>query len=92
MPTARLALAAASLNGDVYAIGGLNSNYEVLSTVETYNPSTNTWSEGPYMSTGRAYLVADSMNGAIYALGGQVPQTMVWVGSGTATPSILQHR
>jgi N-acetylneuraminic acid mutarotase len=36
MPTARQGLAAAVVNGSLYAIGGYNGSY--LSTVESYTP------------------------------------------------------
>jgi N-acetylneuraminic acid mutarotase len=71
MPTARWALAAATgPDGRIYAIGGNNSSGN-LSTVEAYNPSTNTWTTEASMPTARAGLAAVAgPDGKIYAIGG----------------------
>ena len=69
MPTARLGLATVSVNGLIYAIGGVNNN-TVVNTVEAYNPSTNTWSTAASMPTARFGLAAAVANGKIYAIGG----------------------
>ncbi len=74
MPTARFALAAAAVNGKIYATGGYsgyNSSGGLLtSTVEVYDPSTNTWSTAASMPTARFGLAAAAVNGKIYAIGG----------------------
>lgn len=70
MPTAREWVAvAAAPNGRLYAIGGNNSS--ILTTVEEYNPVTNTWAVRTPMPTARSVLaVATALNGKIYAIGG----------------------
>jgi hypothetical protein len=68
MPTARYRLAAATVNGKIYAIGGYNGGY--LNTVEVYDPSANTWSTAPPMPTARYELAAAVVNGKIYAIRG----------------------
>ena len=70
MPTARESLAAAAVNGKIYAIGGGNS-FGVLSTVEVYDPASNTWSTAASMRTARTELAAADANGLIYAIGGR---------------------
>ena len=50
----------------VYAIGG----WPNLSTVEAYNPATNSWVSKPSMPTGRGYLGSAIVNGVVYAIGG----------------------
>src|SRR5262245_15196390 len=53
---ARYALAAAAVNGKVYALGGFNGSGFVagtLKTVEEYDPGTNAWAAKPDMPTGR---------------------------------------
>jgi len=70
MLTARSDLAAAAVNGKIYAIGGANSSGINLSTVEVYDPSTNAWSAVASMPTARRLLAAGAVNGKIYAIGG----------------------
>src|SRR5687767_7369645 len=43
MLVARVDLAAASVNGRIYAIGGYNYNAGYLSSVEEYFPESDTW-------------------------------------------------
>jgi predicted Zn-dependent protease len=54
MPTAREGLAVGVVNNKIYAIGGWGGSY--LSTVEEYDPATNTWTTKASMPTGREYL------------------------------------
>jgi N-acetylneuraminic acid mutarotase len=70
MPTARIGLAAAAVNGKIYAIGGIDSGAFPVNTVEVYNPSSNSWSAAAAMPTARAYLATAAANGKIYAIGG----------------------
>jgi len=79
MPTARSNLAVATdTQRNIYAIGGYNSSFPVsdvtspvLSTVEKYSPSTNTWTTVASMPTARYYLAAaPDTQGNIYAIGG----------------------
>ncbi|KAF1084886.1 Thermophilic serine proteinase precursor [Sporotomaculum syntrophicum] len=70
MPTARYGLAAAAVNGKIYAIGGYNDVSGYLNTLEEYNPATNTWTTKASMPTARTWLAAAAVNGKIYAIGG----------------------
>jgi N-acetylneuraminic acid mutarotase len=84
MLTARHALAAAAVNGMIYAIGGFNNGS--LSTVEAYDPATNTWATSPSLATARASLGAAEVNGVIYAVGGGTPVAVATVEAFTPTP------
>ncbi|HEX3043696.1 MAG TPA: kelch repeat-containing protein, partial [Bacillota bacterium] len=70
MPTARGygSLAAAAVNNKIYAIGG--SNGTSLSTVEEYDPFTNSWLTKKPMNTARYGLALTELNGKLYAIGG----------------------
>ena len=65
MPTARYCLAAAEVNGKLYAIGGIGG---LGNTVEEYNPATNTWHQVAPMLTARWPLAAAEVNGKLYAV------------------------
>jgi N-acetylneuraminic acid mutarotase len=69
MPTARNSLAAAVVNGIVYAIGGQNGPNS-YSTVEAYDPVTDTWTTKASMPGARNSLAAAAVNGIVYAIGG----------------------
>lgn len=83
LPTARSSLAAVAVNGRIYAIGGAGldpppegwesadlENATAFSTVEIYEPETDSWRSGPAMPTARATLTASAVGGRIYAIGG----------------------
>ena len=46
-PFERRALAVGALNGELYVIGGMNSEDEVCSEVAIYDPKRKQWSDGP---------------------------------------------
>jgi N-acetylneuraminic acid mutarotase len=68
MPTPRLDLSTAVVNGRIYALGGWN-NVDI-STVEVYDPATDTWTKEADMPTPRRWLSTSAVNGKIYAIGG----------------------
>ena len=71
MPTARDRFALGDVNGILYAVGGQNYSGDNLTTVESYNPTTNSWTTGlPALPTGREDLAVASVNGLLYAIGG----------------------
>jgi N-acetylneuraminic acid mutarotase len=75
MGTGRMNLAATTLNGKIYAVGG-DSGSSSLNTAEAYDPTTNTWTAIMPMGTRRMQLAATTLNGKIYALGGYDGQAM----------------
>jgi hypothetical protein len=70
MPTARRNLAAAAVNGKIYAVGGSYGGMGSLAVNEEYDPATNSWSTKAAMPTARSSLAAAAVNGKIYAIGG----------------------
>jgi N-acetylneuraminic acid mutarotase len=76
MPTARQGLSTSVVNGKIYAIGGgvsYSSSYssvKVFSTVEEYDPVTDTWMRKADMPTARGWHSASVLDGRIYVIGG----------------------
>eukprot|EP01047_Picozoa_sp_COSAG01_P134903 COSAG01_NODE_65099_length_274_cov_0.748571_1_plen_83_part_10 len=56
MGTRRAELAAATLNGKIYALGGADDGSSLLNTAEAYDPTTNTWTAIAPMGTARDSL------------------------------------
>jgi N-acetylneuraminic acid mutarotase len=87
MPTPRNALSTAAVDGKVYAIGGWGMDrpeggWESLdptalatdfSTVEVYDPGTDTWATRPDMPTPRSHMTVSAHGAKIYAIGGGIP-------------------
>ena len=69
MITSRDRIAAAVVNNKIYVFGGRNSN-GFLSTVEVYDPLTDTWSIKTSMPTQREGLVSAVVINKIYVIGG----------------------
>ena len=73
MPQARFALSSSVIDGKIYAIGGIVSSSmtgPAVSTVEEYDPVTESWTVRADMPTARAYFSTCVVNGKIYAIGG----------------------
>jgi N-acetylneuraminic acid mutarotase len=76
MPTARQGLSTSVVNGKIYAIGGgvgTSATYgsvETYSTVEEYDPATDTWTTKSEMPTSRGFHSANVVDGKIYVIGG----------------------
>ena len=68
MLVARRELAAVTVNGKIYAIGGFSSGH--LASVEEYSESTDSWSFVASMPTPRSQLSAVVVGQKIYAIGG----------------------
>ena len=82
MPTARTGFATSVVNGKVFVIGG---NIQLkrgefgdisASTVEMYDPKTDTWEQKANMPTARAGVSVSVVDGKIYAIGGSQTKTI----------------
>jgi RNA polymerase sigma factor (sigma-70 family) len=72
MPTARYFTSACPVNGKIYIIGGTELWPNPLSTVEEYNPVTDTWAKKSDMPSRRGIHSASAVNGKIYVIGGAI--------------------
>ena len=77
--SSRCCVAAASINGKVYVIGGIEVNRAphlpnpgdlTLDRVQEYDPASNTWAKKRNMPTKRARMAAVTFDGMIYVFGG----------------------
>lgn len=101
MPTPRNALAAVVVDGKIYAIGGWGyerppGGWEAIdptaigqdfSTVEAYDPQTDTWAARADMPTPRSHMTASAVGGKIYAIGGAA---RIVAGRGGSYQSLLE--
>lgn len=71
MPTARSRAASAMVNGIVYVIGGQDAGGAAVSTLEMYNPASNSWTSGSPMPNPRRYAAAVAVMSDIYVIGGE---------------------
>ena len=58
------------LFGIIYAVGGLTSSGDSLSTVECFSPVLGKWESAPPMNTLRSRVGVAVLNGCLYAVGG----------------------
>ena len=78
MPTARQELATAVLNGKVYVIGGYNQATASTSTVEVYDPITDTWASAQSIPFPNNHNSAAVAAGKLYSFGGISNQVFVY--------------
>ncbi len=71
MPTPRFLLAAAAVDGKIYALGGTaNASDRHTDFVERYDPATNTWATVASMINRKSALSANVLRGQLYSIGG----------------------
>jgi N-acetylneuraminic acid mutarotase len=81
MPSERQELATAVLNGKIYAIAGYTgTDFDVhsTSTVEVYNPATDTWSSAHDVPTPNNHNCAAVVAGKLYAFAGTSNATYLY--------------
>jgi N-acetylneuraminic acid mutarotase len=83
MPTPRIKVGVAAIDGIIYAVGGSNNNIGLAHTsiVERYDPKKDKWTKGTSLPVKRSYLSTIVVDGKLYALGGATGEA----GNGTAT-------
>ncbi|MHC4241777.1 MAG: Kelch repeat-containing protein [Planctomycetota bacterium] len=70
MPTARIYLSTSVVSGRIYAIGGGSRSEVGVSTVEEYDPTTDTWITKSHMPIPRWGFATGVVDGKIYVIGG----------------------
>ena len=76
MPTARESVAACTVDGKIYAIGGFpGRSAKGTITNERYDPETDSWTGVASMPTGRRMPVTGVVDGKCYVIGGRIDDT-----------------
>jgi N-acetylneuraminic acid mutarotase len=70
MPSARQEISTAVLNGKIYVIAGFDSGGASTSTVEVYNPATNSWASAQPIPIANNHNNAAVAAGKLYTFGG----------------------
>jgi uncharacterized protein (TIGR03437 family) len=70
MPTPRDSLKAVVNDGIIYVIGGFNNGSHRLTTVESYNPASDTWTKEAPLSVGKSSFAAGLIGSTIVAAAG----------------------
>lgn len=84
MPSARTEVTAATLNGRIYVVGGLDADGNSLATVEVFDPEREAWSNAAPLPEGRDHQRLAVLRGRLYSVGGfsrflGPPTADVWV-------------
>jgi N-acetylneuraminic acid mutarotase len=64
-------MAVAELDGKIYVLGGYPSSREVQTTVQVYDPRTDSWDRAQPLPRALHHPVVVGVNGKLYSLGGQ---------------------
>ena len=91
MPTKRYKTAVAALDNKIYVTGGMGS-YQTLSSVNCYDPDTNTWSQMANMNIARSGHSLVSLQGRLYAIGGDWVDDVEVYDPYSNTWTTLQHK
>ena len=70
MRTSRYKPGVAALDNKIYVTGGEDDDWQTMSSVDCYDPDTNTWSWMANMNIGRYGHSLVSLHGRLYAIGG----------------------
>jgi non-specific serine/threonine protein kinase len=79
-PTARTEVTAATDGERILVVGGFDGSGDTISTVEIFDPATETWSSGPDLPVAVNHAMAAFLGGTFYVVGG-------YTGPGLSNPS-----
>ena len=79
MPTERCGPGVAALDNKIYVTGGHHPNCPspTMSSVDCYDPDTNTWSQVANMNIARQNHSLVSLQGKLYAIGGNSGENII---------------
>jgi len=70
LPIPRTEVAAATVGGRIYVVGGYLGNGSSTDEVDFYSPSSNSWRRGPSLPAQVNHAAATNSGGLLYVLGG----------------------
>jgi N-acetylneuraminic acid mutarotase len=70
MSAPRWGLVAGTVNGIIYAAGGVGSAGSPVGTLEAYDPASDTWTQKAPMPTPRSFVTGGVVDGIFYVVGG----------------------
>lgn len=71
LPSARHAHTCTAFEGKLWVIGGWGSGKAAVSSVECYDPASDTWSKAPSLTHARYYHTTAVYEGKLVVIGGQ---------------------
>ena len=92
MPTMRYYSGVAALDNKIYVTGGGDDDYQPMSSVDCYDPDTNTWSQVANMNCARKEHILVSLYGRLYAIGGRDADSVEVYDPSNNTWTLLQHK
>ena len=77
MPNERRNHEVAALDNKIYVTGGRDNDQQIMSSVDCYDPDTNSWSQVANMNIARSVHSLVSLHGRLYAIGGHYDESFV---------------
>ena len=78
LPTARTEVAGAVWDGRIVVLGGLDGGGATSAAVEIYDPTTDSWSQGPDLPEPLHHTAVAVLDDRLYVLGGYGARTAQW--------------
>lgn len=93
MPTPRIGLGVAAVDGLIYAIGGSNHDLDIFSSriVERYDPAKDKWTRVADLPEDRDFLTAVALNGKLYAVGGLINPSDRFMPGAVSSTSVYRY-
>ena len=93
MPIMKMWAGVAVLDNKIYVTGGIGvDDHQIMSSVDCYDPDTNTWSQMANMNIARACHSLVSLHGRMYAIGGHRIDSVEVFNPDNNTWTLLQHK
>ena len=92
MPTRRYRPGIAEVDNKIYVTGGMNDTCQTMSSVDCYDPDTNTWSQVANMNIAMCDHSLVSYHVRLYAIGGDGVDSVEVYDPDNNTWNLLEHK